>query len=540
MTPPPASPRDRRAGWTVALAVFLLTLAASPPTFPRSSDARAMFATAQSLVDRGSLAIDSLYLDDDIPVNPSAKAGPDGRAYAKYGLGWPLVLAGVLLAAGGLGLAASSGPVQAALLALNPLLTAAAAAVAVAIARELGASRRQAALLGLGGALATFAWHVGTTDGADALMTLLVTLSLWACLRHARTLSPRHAALAGGALGAALVAKSSLLVLAPGVLLSLAAAHMVAGSRAPAHGAARPAVRAVAACGAALSAGLGLALWSNHARWGSPFASGYNEPVLTGDLAFGLWQLTVGVNKGLVVYAPVAALGLLALVAGWRRHVPWTIAAGLGALGLLASTAKFYDFGGGWTYGPRYLLPVVPALAASIAPLLRARAGRLVAGLALTAGLATSVPGVLIDVGASRTTFANAWLPEASGLVRSGDTHRPGVIVERPRPVEDAVPEFAGPVVNLWLLRVLTEPCACSREAWWCACADGRDMYWNARFRSPPWASRYPEVEARPPYGQDLLGPALLSAWYRRAVFDVAAVAPPDPAAAAPPAATPP
>ena len=31
------------------------------------------------------------------------------------------------------------------------------------------------------------------------------------------------------------------------------------------------------------------------------------------------------------------------------------------------TTAKFYDFGGGWTWGPRYLLPVVPALAAGAA-----------------------------------------------------------------------------------------------------------------------------------------------------------------------------
>ena len=116
---------------------------------------------------------------------------------------------------------------------------------------------------------------------------------------------------------------------------------------------------------------------------------------------------------------------------------------------------------------------------------------------------------------------------EAAGTVRAGDVLRPGVVVEHPRSVDEILPEFSGIAVSLWLLRVLAEPCACDRSTWWCACADGRDMYWNERFRDPPWRARYPAVEARPPYGQDILAPALLGAWYRRAVFDVTTAAPP-------------
>ena len=138
-----------------------------------------MFATAESLALRGELAIDPRFLDDGIPVNPSAKVGPDGRAYSKYGLGWPAVLAAVLAVAAALGLPPGSATVQAALLALNPLLSALTAWLAFAVARELGAGRRGAVALGVGGTLATFAWPTGVSDGADPLLALLVTCALW-------------------------------------------------------------------------------------------------------------------------------------------------------------------------------------------------------------------------------------------------------------------------------------------------------------------------------------------------------------------------
>lgn len=512
---PPA--RDLRAAAVVVVTVWLALLAASPPVFLRSSDGRAMFATAESLAVRADLAIDDLFLDDAIPVNPSAAPGPDGRAYSKYGIAWPALLAALLSVAAAVGLGPASPAVHTALLTVNPLLSALAAAVTFAMARHLGATRPAATVLGIGGALTTFAWPTGVSDGADPLMSLLVSVSFWGALRYSRTSAPRDALLAGAALGVAVLAKPALVVLAPGVLLAVAMGTGPWSVR----------LRPVLACGLGIATALAAQLWLNHARWGSPLATGYNDPVLTGDLGVGLWQLTLGINKGLLWHAPLAALGLATTLAAWRRQPAWALATIAGALALIGVTARFYDFGGGWTWGPRYLLPIVPALAAGAALGLGTRAGRALAGTALVAGLAINLPGVVIDGSAARSTFATAWLPEAAGTMTSGITLRPGVLIEQPRPVEDILPEFSGLAVHVWLARVLAEPCACDRSAWWCACADGRDMYWNERFRDPPWRARYPAVEARPPYGQDLLAPALLGAWYRRAVFDVTAAGAP-------------
>lgn len=507
---------DRRAALLVGLLAWVAVLAASPSAFPRSSDGRAMFATAESLARRGDLAIDDLFLDDHIPINPSARRGVDGRAHSKYGVGWPLLLAAMLTLTTALGLPAAGTGAHAALLAFNPLLTALTAAVAFRIARLLGASTGGAILLGLGSVLTTFAWPTGVSDGADPLMALLVTLTMWLVLRYDAGGLWHEAAGAGLAAGAAILTKPVLIVLAPGVLVATAVAAGAPPRRA----------RAILACAAGIGAALAAQLWLNHLQWGSPFASGYNEPVFTGDLPGNLARLTIGINKGLLWHAPIAALGLVAVGLRARQQPAWACAAGGGALAVLAVNAGFYDFGGGWTWGPRYLLPVIPPLAASAAPLLAGRAGRAIVVTALGLGALVTVAGTLVDASASRATFAPAWLPEATGTMVSGDTLRPGVLVEQPRPVEDVLPEFSGLAVHVWLLRVLAEPCACSAASSSCLCADGRDMYWNDRFRRPPWRTRYPGVDPRPPYGQDLLAPALLRTLYKLAVFDASTVAP--------------
>lgn len=526
----PSRVGDRRLALLVGAGVLLALLATAPSVFVRSSDGSTMLATAESLVLRGELAIDDRYLTDVLPLKPSAKRGPDGRAYGKYGIGWSLVLAGVLAAAVAVGLSPGSPAVQWALMGLNPLLSAACAALVYAMARELGAGRKAAVLTAVGGSLSTFAWTAATFDHADPLLTALVTGAFWRTLRYARTLDAWEPAAIGGLLGAALLTKSAAAVLVPGFLLALAAAAWQARTVEDAPRPMRWGValaRPVLLCAACVATGLALQLWLNHVRWGSPFASGYNEPVLTGDLGVGLWHLTVGINRGLLWHAPIAVVGLAAAVATWHRRTPWSLAVILGTAGLLVLTARFYEFGGSWAWGPRYLLPVVPALAASAALTVHAARGRLLVWAAVLVGFLFTLPGVLVDPSAARTTFQTAYLPEAAGTVRSGDTLRPGVIVEQPRSADDVLPEFSGIAVNLWLLQVLAEPCDCGTDTWWCVCADRREMYWNARFRNPPWRGRYPQVDAHPPYGQHILAPALLRACYKRVVFDAAAAGPP-------------
>ena len=62
-----------------------------------------------------------------------------------------------------------------------------------------------------------------------------------------------------------------------------------------------------------VAAAVGLTLWLNARQFGSPFQCGYNDPVMTGNAATALFGLTVGVNKGLLWFAPPAFLGVLSM-----------------------------------------------------------------------------------------------------------------------------------------------------------------------------------------------------------------------------------
>jgi hypothetical protein len=125
------------------------------------------------------------------------------------------------------------------------------------------------------------------------------------------------------------------------------------------------------------------------------------------DAARAFYGLTLSPGKGLLVFAPpmLAAAGGLALWARRGRALAWLCA------GSLAAYLVVYSFDAGWhggaSWGPRYLLPVLPLAVAPFGAALRAgwraRArptGRLtLSALALLsgAGVVAQVAGLVVD-----------------------------------------------------------------------------------------------------------------------------------------------
>jgi hypothetical protein len=508
--------RGRQCSWgaslllaSALLASFLVT---SPWRLPVEADGAAMWATAESLLYRRSLAIADGFAAD-MEVTPSARRGPDGRAYAKYGPGLSLVEVPVLVAADATAGAFGVPPTttRAVLFpVMNPLIAVIACLMAASLATDLGASRRDASAVAVATGLSTLLLHHATTDGADVLLTALLTGAVWSAARFVSRGAVSLAWFCGALLGYAILTKPLLVVVVPAFAAAMLFAH---GTRSRVTG--------LAAIGLGSAAGVGATLWLNAVRFGSPWATGYNEPVMTGDLVTGLVGLTIGVNKGLLWYAPPAALGAIACCRALRSHP----AAGVAILGsgllLTGATARFYDWGGGWTWGPRYLLPLVPALVAANAPRLGGRPWRTAFWVAYTVGVIASGLGSVIDNGAYRRTTVRAWLPEVSGVARVGDTLRPGQTVDVVLPAEDRVPEFSAILGHWWLARVAAEPCDCSTPVLACGCRHG-EFHENPVFLRPPWRARFPDVEPTVPYGASLVRPALLRALYREAVFDPA------------------
>ena len=346
-------------------------------------------------------------------------------------------------------------------------------------------------------------FHHATTDGADVLLTALLAVATWSFARFAARRRAPDLWLCGILLGYGIVTKPTVAALVPAFVL----AALVS----------REYRRGWVAIAAPAAVGVAVTFWLNTLRFGGPFATGYNEPVMTGDVLRGVVGLTVGPNKGLLWYAPAAALGVLGLWRLLRTHAPAAIALGGSSAALLLVTARFYDWGGGWTWGPRYLLPMVPGLVACGALLVRHRWGRAMLAVAATAGVALTLLGVLFSEDAYRQAISRVWIPEASGTVRAGDTVAPGTVVDVVVPPEDSVPAFSSIAGLWWLMRLTASGCACTPQGA-CGCATG-PFETHPVFLDPPWVRQFPEAQPVVPYGMSLIRPRLARAAYAALVF---------------------
>jgi hypothetical protein len=274
--------------------------------------------------------------------------------------------------------AVSTGFVLAAALALSaPRALAAAAALLYAAGSPILSTASQAL------------WQHG--PGALAL-----SAALWAALRARSTAREGGRALAfdlaaGLACGVAVAARPTNVLLAAGVLAATAA-------RGP-----RPA----AAAALAASPPVLLVLAYQAMAFGSPFATGYGAEArgFTAPLAEGLQGLLLSPTRGLLAYAPWAALGALGLGRAARRD-PVLAGAAAGAVATVLLFARWHAWWGGWCYGPRMLVELSPVLALGVAALAGARRSWLAPALAVTGALAVAVNG--FGVFASRSPAARA------------------------------------------------------------------------------------------------------------------------------------
>jgi hypothetical protein len=143
-----------------------------------------------------------------------------------------------------------------------------------------------------------------------------------------------------------------------------------------------------------------LLLLYNVARWGSPFTTGYDEPLGGMPLWRGCWGLLFSPGKSVFLYSPPLVVGLFGMAALARSHGRFVVAL-LAALGpVFLFYCGYLNWDGDWAWGPRYLTFALPALCLPIAMIfdsLRAAlpaAGRLRA-LAVTA---TCAAGLTVQI----------------------------------------------------------------------------------------------------------------------------------------------
>ncbi len=311
---------------------------------------------------------------------------------------WYLVGKHVLVNLPGVPRQASTLVTDFAIVTSSAAFTAAAAALTYLLFIRLGLARRNALLAALGLVFGTplfaySAWYFSEPLAVAVLMIAVVAVFP----REGDAFPLRGAVVAGLALGFLLWIRPAHILTVPVVM-----AAMLAG-----RGDLRRKVPGVAVV-AALVGCAGLALLArNYALYGNAFEQGYPELVEGGrrmvsfdtPLAVGLFAFLLSPGKSILLFAPVLLLAPFALPHVWRRSRALAVLMVAPLLVLLVFYAKYTQFDGGYSFGPRYLIPGIWLLGLTLgfaleygSAKLRTVAGALVlAGALVNAiGLATS------------------------------------------------------------------------------------------------------------------------------------------------------
>jgi hypothetical protein len=369
---------DRRfaARFGAAVALFLLLVGQGQVTV---LDGSSMLAVAQSIVHHGSLAV----------PRPLGVVGDSGLYYSKYGLLLPLLSVVPVALVQPIG--AITGGVHlleaAAASSLMALITGALAAALYLLGRRLAAPRAAALLVAAGTVLGTYLLPYGR----DFFTEPLVALGLVVMVE--RALAGRELQ-AGTALALAVLARPQSAAFVP-LLLAFIALRA---------GGVRAALRPIAATLPPLAVAAAITVAYNLIRFGDALAFGYEPPVdpgFTTPLLEGTRGLLLSPEKSIVLFAPAVVLVPFALAALWRREraTAALLAALFAVTFVLAAT--WHSWMGGWSWGPRLVIPGVAVLLVALAPWIGANASRMrLAGALFALGFVLSLPAVLAPAGA--------------------------------------------------------------------------------------------------------------------------------------------
>ena len=366
----------RRTGVRLFVLFFALYAVTSSGNAFRVPDEFEVYFQAEHLVDAGNLSVpQTLEIKDNGEPIFFGETGLDGLPYAPYGPGvafllLPFHLAGRLVAHVA-GIPRESLPNGVAwefvVGGITALGMAFAAALAVAgffrASIALGASESEATPLTLILGACTILWPYGTTLYSEAW---LAAAFVWvaALLLESVVSVGRWRILAAALLVAlAILTKPTAIVIAPAFVAAVLLESRIDRRR-------QFATAAVLCTAIALAAGVHVA-W-NVARFGRALDFGYNlagmiphppaRPFMPDQIPLGLFLQLLTPGKSLFVWAPATLVSLLALRACWQRERGLAAGVFVATVSALLFYAAFFFPDGGYSHGPRHLVPLVPLL----------------------------------------------------------------------------------------------------------------------------------------------------------------------------------
>ncbi|MCL4301629.1 MAG: phospholipid carrier-dependent glycosyltransferase [Anaerolineae bacterium] len=360
----------------LALFLFLFSIYLLSYT-PRinSSDGLAMFATAESIIRRGALDIEQIRWME----LQQGTFGLDGLLYSRKGIGVPIGL----LPLTWLGLVVPWWGTVGVSLLFNATVTALTAVLLSAYLQELGFTRRTGLTAALTFGLTTLAWPYAKSLFSDPFSGFLLLAAAYALLKYSRgaeeqgsrgekNLSPAllYPFLAGLCLGWNVATRYAEALFVP--MFGLLLLYYLFRALRTMHYAPRTTHHAflpiLAFCVPLVFTALGL-IFFNLSRYGDPFNTGYlPSETFSGILWQGLAGQLLSPGRGLFLYCPIFLLSLAGFWPFFRRHRAEAVTALSVILIHLFLYGKWFMWHGGYSWGPRFMVPTLPFWALFLAP----------------------------------------------------------------------------------------------------------------------------------------------------------------------------
>jgi len=236
-----------------------------------------------------------------------------------------------------------------------PCLVAGSLAAMFLICTTLGFSLRASLALVVASGVATPLWHYSKDFFSEPLSGFGLMWFMYFGLRESRRSEPGLGwLLAGCALGILLLAKvANAVILIPCGIL--ACWYL---SQYSVRGRVQGGLLLITGTGA----GAGIVLLYNFLRFGSVWITGYGEEAHQWTTPF--WEGVAGLLwspwHGVLVYCPLLFLALAGMRSFSRRYPREALFIGLTFLGHLLLYATWHGWEGGWCWGPRFFVPVLP------------------------------------------------------------------------------------------------------------------------------------------------------------------------------------
>jgi hypothetical protein len=326
------------------LLLCLLVYLFSAKGYIDGSDTLYSLGTAQALIDHGRL---------DIPYAADyTLMSHDGKSYSKYGFGLPMYFVPIVAASDALSRLTHLPPADLAGFFISFADIPFAMLTLVMFAELLKlfkVSEVYVWLLPLALGLGTLMWAYTASDGNEEMQMGLLMLALYGVARGA----PKAVVFGGIGFAWLFLVKQVYIVFFPFLLLYLITRPVGWRHR----------IRNIALFAFPVFLAGCFDAWLNLIRFGNPLESGYGSEAsrfIVSQLPMTIPKLLGSLDKGLFIFCPILILGLFGWMRFASRYRSEAILYGSLILVNLFLSGAWWSWMGGWSWGPRLLVPLIP------------------------------------------------------------------------------------------------------------------------------------------------------------------------------------